>query len=140
MRMGLFKIFLISYALLSLVFVLTYSSSLEGVSREWEPVNLHIPDQCRAIGESIPLDTSGLYKVEFTPRGEVVTADGILKEPGEVHVVLRGVYFDYIGPIDKDVYVRIEPEIGQGTVVKFLLLGLVGGVAVASAFRGLGLE
>jgi hypothetical protein len=76
MKMGLFKIFLVSYALLSLAFILTYSSSLEGAVREWEAVNIPLPDQCRAIGESIPLEASGLYKVEFTPRGEVITAGG----------------------------------------------------------------
>jgi hypothetical protein len=53
---------------------------------------------------------------------------------------LKGVYFGYIGPMNKDVYLRIEPEMDWGAVVKAVLLGFVGGVAVAAAFRGLGFE
>jgi len=140
MRTSFLRIFLSAYLLLAITFLITYSSSLDEITRTWEGNNLNITGMCRVVGEPVPLGVSGLYEVDFPKGVHVITTKEAITKAGKADVNTRGVYIEFAKPINESVQVKMKPIPDWKGVLLALTASLVGGVAVASAFRIIGLE
>lgn len=140
MRVSFLKVFLASYLLLALTFLVTYHSSIDSTTRTWEGDRFPLQGLCRVVDEPLPLRLSGLYKVNFSEGVYLITPNGAINTSGKVDLHARGIYIEFSKPLNETVNLRIKPVLDWRQIGLTLILSLAGGALVASAFRVLGFE